>query len=229
MKFVAIISFLIFLSCDFRQNQNQDFEPAEGDLFFQDIDCGSYCDAIGRVTVGYKGCKTSHVGVYVELDKKPYIIEARSSGVVSTPLEKFLSRNLDSAARPKVFVGRLESVTREDLISAKKRLLSLLGQPYDDIYIPRDSAYYCSELVQECFLGTGDKPFFSLSPMTFIDPETDKTFEEWEHYFADRNTEVPEGKPGINPGGISTSPLVSIVHFYGYPDGCQDVEIRSNN
>ena len=53
--------------------------------------------------------------------------------------------------------------------------------------------------------------------MTFIAPETNETFGIWEIYFNNLNYPIPEGKPGINPGAMSRSPLIDIVHLYGYP------------
>ena len=41
----------------------------------------------------------------------------------------------------------------------------------------------------------------------------------WVDYFRDLNAPVPEGEPGVNPGGISRSPKVAIVHSYGRPAG----------
>jgi len=41
----------------------------------------------------------------------------------------------------------------------------------------------------------------------------------WKTYFAELGVPVPEGKPGLNPGGISRSPVLRIVHAYGIPAG----------
>ena len=62
-----------------------------------------------------------------------------------------------------------------------------------------------------------DNPVFALQPMTFKDPATGHTLETWKEYFADLGTEVPEGRPGINPGGISRSPVLHIIYAYGEP------------
>jgi hypothetical protein len=55
--------------------------------------------------------------------------------------------------------------------------------------------------------------------MTFIDPDTHQTFPVWETYFADLGVPIPEGKPGINPGLMSRSNKLDIVHVYGVPEG----------
>ena len=41
--------------------------------------------------------------------------------------------------------------------------------------------------------------------MTFINPNTKTTDEYWIEFYQSKNTEVPEGKLGCNPNGISKS------------------------
>ena len=59
---------------------------------------------------------------------------------------------------------------------------------------------------------------FDLAPMTFKDPATGSTMPAWRDYFRKLNAPVPEGAPGINPGGISRSAKLEILHAYGRPD-----------
>lgn len=83
------------------------FVLAEGDLLFQDIDCGRLCDAIEKVTTGCGGANFSHVGIAArEGTGEIVVIEAASSGAASTPLDSFLGKSLEPAAKPKVAVGR---------------------------------------------------------------------------------------------------------------------------
>jgi len=55
--------------------------------------------------------------------------------------------------------------------------------------------------------------------MTFIDPKTNETMDIWIDYYNKLNIEIPEGKQGINPGIMSISEKIEIVHIYGTPDG----------
>ncbi len=81
-----------------------------------------------------------------------------------------------------------------------------------------NDAYYCSELIYEIFLVANDQvPVFELQPMTFKDPDTGQTLAAWEKYFSDLGVSIPEGQPGINPGGISRSDALTIVYAYGEP------------
>ena len=95
-----------------------------------------------------------------------------------------------------------------------------LGKPYDRLFEVDNDAYYCSELIYAIFLQANEgETIFELQPMTYKDPETGDTFPAWREYFAELNVPIPEGKPGINPGSISRSPVVDIIHAYGTPSG----------
>lgn len=192
--------------------------PRNGDLLFQDLDCGPYCESIEKVTEGLDGADFSHMGMLVMKMGQPYVYEAVSQGVVSTPLEDFLQRNTDSEGHPKVMVGRLKEPYQALIPEAIQQAEQLLGSAYDDIYVDGDDRYYCSELVYEVFKrANGGQPLFSLAPMTYIDPDTGETFPIWEDYFAQRDTEVPEGVPGINPGLMSRSAYLSVVYWFYRP------------
>ena len=58
---------------------------------------------------------------------------------------------------------------------------------------------------------------FNLYPMTFIDPNTRNTMDIWQGYYQELETRIPEGEPGINPGIMSISEKIEIVHKYGEP------------
>jgi len=193
------------------------FEPDPGDLLFQDLDCGPMCDAIEKVTTGCGGANFSHVGIASKTaDGDIVVIEAVSAGVKITDLDAFLNRSSDGAGRPKVVVGRLKKRYRNLIAPAIEASLELKGKPYDKVFAIDNDAYYCSELVYEAFLNAnGGKPVFQLKPMTFNDPDTGELFPVWKDYYTDLGAAVPQGRPGLNPGGISRSPALSIVHRYG--------------
>ncbi len=54
--------------------------------------------------------------------------------------------------------------------------------------------------------------------MTFNDPDTQEPFPIWVEYYKKLGEPIPEGEPGLNPGGISRSIYIDIVHYYGKPD-----------
>jgi Permuted papain-like amidase enzyme, YaeF/YiiX, C92 family len=191
-----------------------------GDLLFQDQDCGPLCDAIEKVTTGYQGADFSHVGIAAKDDSgRLVVIEAVSSGVQITPLQTFLARSLDETGRPKVAVGRLKAPYRHLIPSAIKEAFSLRGRPYDKLFAFDNGAYYCSELIYEVFRrANGDIPVFAARPMTFKDPNTGRTDPVWRQYFKELGVPVPEGRPGINPGGLSCSGALTMYRINGTPN-----------
>jgi len=196
------------------------FALREGDLLFQDLDCGAVCDAIEKVTTGYKGANFSHVGIAAkDVNHNFVVIEASQSGVRAVPLQTFLGRSFDRQHRPKVVVGRLKPAFCHLIPSVLKEASTLKSKPYDSLFIIDNDRYYCSELIYEIFLrANNNTPVFTLQPMTFKDPNTGVTLAAWQEYFSQLGASIPEGQPGINPGSISRSPVLTVVYAYGMPD-----------
>ncbi len=187
---------------------------------FQDLDGSPFYDAIEKVTQGYKGAKFAHIGIIVDgSDGEPVVLEAIGRGVYTTPVDTFLARSHDNNNHPKVIVGRLKPQYRHLIEPALERLNGYLGKSYDHIFDIKNDSYYCSELVYLSYLDESGESLFKLYPMTFIDPDTRETFPAWVDYYQDLGVNIPEGEPGLNPGGISRSPVLDIVHMYGNPDG----------
>jgi len=205
-----------FLASAAAAQEYQGFRFRNGDLLFQDLDCGPLCDAIEAVTEGVAGKDFSHVGlVYVQHDSV-FVIEASGQDVHLTPVARFFDRSRDSAGHFKIVAGRVKKPYRALAAAAVSYALSQEGTPYDAAFLYDNGKYYCSELVYDAFMhANGGKPFFRLYPMTFKDPAAGKTFPVWEQYYTDLQMAIPEGAPGCNPGGISRSGRIRIVRqFY---------------
>lgn len=197
------------------------YHPKPGDLLFQDLDGGPLCVAIEKVTQGIDGAKFSHVAMVSRVDHGSVtVIEAVSAGVKETPLDEFLARSADAKGRPKVLAGRLKPPYRHLIPEALRVAQRFKGRPYDSVFTIGNDAFYCSELVYESFReANGRAPLFPLAPMTFIDPDTRATFPAWTEYYQNLRAPIPERAPGLNPGGVSRSHFLAIVHAYGAPAG----------
>lgn len=222
LRTISLIILFIFISINaFSKIQ---FEIKEGDLLFQDIDCGELCDAIEEVTIGYKGARISHIGMAVKdsLDDLK-IIEAVGKGVVLTDIEEFLSKSLDSNNQPKVFVGRLKAEYAQLIPNVCVLSKKYLGKAYDNYFIIENDELYCSELIYFAFKSANnEQDFFELKPMTFKSPKSLNFFEPWLKYYQNLKFDIPEGKLGINPGGISLSNKIDVYFPFGKPDGIQE-------
>lgn len=177
-----------------------------GDLLFQKMNCGELCDAIHAVTEGYKGNDFSHLGLVVIENDTVFIIEAAGNAVRKVTLEQF-SKNTQST----MFIGRVKSKYQKLIPQVISFAKQQIGIPYDDDYLYDNGKYYCSELIYDAFLKAYGKPFFELQPMTFKQPESKAFFPAWIEYYQNIKVEIPEGEPGCNPGGISTSDKIKIV------------------
>lgn len=199
----ALIIFLLGLTTAFAQN----IDLKDGDLLFQDMDCGPLCDAIEAVTEGYNGADYSHMGMVYNRNDTLYIIEAAGTAVRLTTFEKFKK----NTTKP-MLVGRLKAEHTTLIPNAIVFSLQQMGVPYDDEYVYDNGKYYCSELIYDAFLfANGGQPFFELEPMTYKKPGTDKFFPAWVSYFHGLKKSIPEGQPGCNPGGISLSDKIEVL------------------
>lgn len=206
----AIFIFLfLFVSCS-----PGEFAWEEGDILFQDGDCGDFCEAIRKVTEGYQGRDFSHNGLLVSEDGEWMVLEAVSKGVVLTPLDSFLNRALGENGRPKILVGRLKPQYKGLIPAAIEAGKMHLGTDYDFAFDFGNDAFYCSELIHEAFkTAQGGKDLFHPTPMTFNDPDTGMLFPIWEQYFANLGIAVPESEMGLNPGSMSLAPVLDILEI----------------
>jgi len=213
IRYAYLVSlFIISLAaCD----MDSSFEWQEGDILFQDGDCGDFCDAIRKVTSGYDGRDFSHNGILIKDAEEWFVLEAISQGVSQTPLQDFLNRHLDQAGNPKIIVGRLKAPQRHLIPQALTYASSLIGKPYDAYFDLENDAYYCSELIHLSLQKANKgKPVFTLHPMTFKDPDTKESFGIWVSYFQALGAEIPENQPGLNPGGMSLDPAIDIIYDF---------------
>ena len=222
-----LVVFLLFqMSCVNRSAQ-ENFQLQKGDFLFQDLDSSPLCDAIELVTPGYKGSNFSHIGMVVELGD-PYcinpdynyndhvrILEAFPTRVRIIRIDSFLNRSLDNNGNPKVIVGRLKVKYAHAISNAIEFVNKQLGKPYDDEFLMKNKKYYCSELIYESFESDN---IFELQPMTFLHPETKDTLKIWKKYYSDLGVKIPQNKLGINPGIMSLSDKIEVVHVYGIPE-----------
>jgi hypothetical protein len=179
-----------------------------GDLLFQDLDCGEICDAIEAVTQGINDQKFSHIGLVYTRNDSVYIIEAIGNDVHLTPIVDFLERSNNPVVQARVKAPYAKLVPNVIQFALQQQ-----GKPYDEPFLYDNGKYYCSELIYDAFaFANNGKPFFRLEPMTFKKPDSDTYFPVWVTYYEKLGMEIPEGKPGINPGGISRSDKIEILN-----------------
>ena len=171
----------------------------EGDLLF----CAKEAsNPITEVTQGVSGMKIDHVAIVHKQVNKTYALEAIHKGVTLTPIDSFMAR------RETVVAARLCDTL--GVAQSVERALSFLGRPYDFNFMPSDSAFYCSELVQKNYRYSDGQLVFKPIAMSFHD-KTGKITDYWKEYYGRQGLTVPEGEPGSNPGDLSRSRAIQIL------------------
>jgi cell wall-associated NlpC family hydrolase len=204
-KLLIILLAFTFGNASAQKLTSKDLRP--GDLIFQNLDCGPMCDAIEAVTEGVDGQDFSHVAMVCKQGDSLVVIEAIGKGVHFTSLENFAKRTTN-----KMYVGRVKPSYQKLITKAETFAEKQIGIPYDDAFIYGNNKYYCSELIYDAFKSANNgKPFFQLFPMTYKQPGSNEYFPVWVDYFKKLNLEIPEGKPGCNPGGLSRSEKIDIA------------------
>ena len=172
-----------------------DTAPQTGDLLFFSRGSSSMDDAISSST----GDGFVHVAI-VEVDSEGtvWLIDATPRKGVSR--EQLEARLLEENG--KAVLMRLKDST--GVAASVQRAKGLIGSPYDFTFLPDNDAYYCSELVYECFLRPDGSHIFSCQPMNFLDSEGNLP-EYWKELFEKLQMDVPQGLPGTNPEDLSRS------------------------
>jgi hypothetical protein len=212
--FSIILLIILVYGCGSKEfTYNKGLMP--GDLVFQDLNCGDLCDAIEKVTEGINGRDFSHCGIIVIENDSASVLEAIGKKVQVTRLHTFLDRSKDHHTNIKNCVfARIKNKDAFFKGKAVQYAVSKVGNPYDDIFLMDTTSWYCSEIIYAAFKHANNgQDFFKLYPMTYKDPATNQFFPAWVNYYKDLKHDIPEGLPGLNPGGISRDEKLEILEM----------------
>ncbi len=153
----------------------------------------------------------------VKINDSLKVVEAIGDKVQVNTLQDFFARSGDTASIQNITVGRVLEKYQPVVAKAATKVKAYIGQPYDDVFLMDNNSWYCSELLYDAFKEANDaQDFFELNPMTFKDPNTHAFFPAWVDYYKQLKQDIPEGKPGINPGLISRSNKIQIVPIQSF-------------
>lgn len=193
----------------------QDFKLENGDLIFQEACPGNLENSIKEVTRSIDNHQFTHVGiVYIDNNDSIYVLEATRPQVVLSALPEYLYPK-GRTCHPKSVVGRLKPEYKHLIPDALEIGFTLIGKDYDYGFVLDNDKYYCSELVYEILRQANSwKDVFPLNIMTFKSNTTGETTQGWIDYFDHLGLSIPEGEPGINPGAMSQSDVIDIIHIF---------------
>lgn len=211
MKYIT----LILLWGLFTVATAQDFDLKNGDLIFQEACTSNLENSIKAVTSSIGDYQFTHVGiVYIDDNDSIFVLEAIRPHVVLSTLHGYLYP-ADKECHPRSAVGRLKAQYQAIIPNALEFGFTLIGKDYDYGFVSGNDKYYCSELVYEILKKANNgQDVFPLNIMTFKSKETGVTTPGWINYFENLGIPVPEGEWGINPGAMSRSDVLDILHVF---------------
>lgn len=191
------------------------FQPQNGDLIFQEGCDGDMNQAIKAATRSITDYQFTHVGIVWAKDQQHLmVIEATQPIVKITPLHDYLYPPHKSCT-PHAVVGRLKPAYQSLIPQAITQARAKVGKGYDNAFDINNDQYYCSELIYQIFKEANHGiEVFPLAPMTFKSKQTGTFPTYWINHFRQLDIPIPEGQPGNNPGDLSRSELLDIVHKY---------------
>jgi hypothetical protein len=203
---VILFTILSFSSC----RSNYDLLKT-GDLLFQVNESNDFTDAITSTTGDKSKYSFSHVGIVAREKSGLFVIEAVPGvGVRKVSLDEFLESSAKSPDGKALVVAYRVKVDKKCAANAVERAASYVNYPYDSVFLPNNSAFYCSELVYECFLDQSGNKLFSSHPMNFSD-SIGNVSPLWNKYFSKMGIAVPEGVAGTNPNDMSRESILKRV------------------
>ncbi|MCL2028229.1 MAG: hypothetical protein FWG79_07050 [Bacteroidales bacterium] len=181
-----------------------------GDLLFVASVVSGFEQAIAEVTNDESQQNFSHIAMVNVTDSGVYVVEATPKhGVIYRTISEFEQENFEKY----MFIGRLKHQYQQGIPDAIRYACSHLGKPYDFAFDFDNDDYYCSELIYVAFMQESES-LFEVAPMTFKLSENGDFLPYWVEYFAQLNIPIPEGKPGLNPNGMSRSEKLEPLKKY---------------
>ncbi len=198
MKWIFGLIFLTIISC---QTQTFTQQLENGDLLFVGNSAGNLSKAIDEVTQTDNQTNFSHIALVEKSGKNIWVLHAApENGSERIRLKKFLKTQKKDGSQIEIY--RIKKEFHPDFDRALQKAKSMLGKPYNFSYILSDTAYYCSDFVYHSF---ENDSIFEMNPMTFKNPGETEFNPIWVEFYKKQNLEIPEGKPGCNPNGMSAS------------------------
>lgn len=201
---------LLLFGCS-NLEETKTIQIQEGDILFQNLDCGDMCKAIEAVTAGHNNEDFSHCGLVVKYNDTLRVVEAIGTVVQLSTLHDFFDRSQDLKTIQNIRLGRLKKHLKINPNFLSEKAKDFVGQPYDQAFILNNGSMYCSELIYEISKKAHrNKAIFKLEPMTFKKPKSPNFFPIWIEYYQYLKRPIPEGELGLNPGSMSRSPNLDV-------------------
>lgn len=172
-----------------------------GDLIFVGALTEELSGAISRATKISDQTNFDHVGLIEKTTDSIFVLHAAPmGGSQREEINHFY--NSQTEKNNQIVIYRLKKEVQSTIPNAIVKAKTMLGKPYNWLYILNDDELYCSDFVERAFR---DDQVFELIPMNFKNKETGIIDDFWIDFYRKKGKEVPQDEPGTNPNQLATS------------------------
>lgn len=172
-----------------------------GDLIFVGAQTEELSGAISRVTKLSDQTNFDHVGLIEKTADSIFVLHAAPmGGSQREEIHHFYTSQTEK--NNQIVIYRLKKEYQSTIPHAIEKAKTMLGKPYNWLYILNDNELYCSDFVERAFR---DDKVFQLIPMNFKNKETGVIDTFWVDFYRKKGKEVPQDEPGTNPNQLATS------------------------
>ena len=172
-----------------------------GDLIFVGAQTEELSGAIARVTKISDLTNFDHVGLIEKTKDSIFVLHAAPvGGSQREEIHHFYTTQTEK--NNKIVIYRLKDKYQFSIPKAISKAKTLLGKPYNSLYILNDDELYCSDFIERAFR---DDKIFELIKMNFKNKETETIDKFWIDFYRKKGKVVPQDEPGTNPNQLATS------------------------
>ena len=172
-----------------------------GDLIFVGAQTEELSGAINRVTKINDETNFDHVGLIEKTTDSIFVLHAAPmGGSQREEIHHFYTSQ--SEKNNKIVIYRLKNEYQSTIPHAITKAKTMLGKPYNWLYILNDNELYCSDFIERAFR---DDKVFELIPMNFKNKETGIIDDFWIDFYRKKGKKVPQDEPGTNPNQLASS------------------------
>lgn len=172
-----------------------------GDLIFVGAQTEELSGAINRVTKLSDETNFDHVGLIEKTSDSIFVLHAAPmGGSQREEIHHFYTSQTEK--NNKIVIYRLKDDYQKTIPNSISKAKTMLGKPYNWLYILNDDELYCSDFVERAFRNDN---VFELIPMNFKNNETGKIDDFWIDFYRKKGKDVPQDEPGTNPNQLASS------------------------
>lgn len=172
-----------------------------GDLILVGAQTEELSGAISRTTKISDETNFDHIGLIEKTNDSIFVLHAAPmGGSQREEIHHFYTSQTEK--KNNIVIYRLKDQYQHSIPNAISVAKTMLGKPYNWLYILNEDELYCSDFIERAFR---KDEIFDLIPMNFKNPKTGIIDDFWINFYRKKRQDVPQDKPGTNPNQLASS------------------------